>query len=314
MERVMAWGARRASRSLAAAVDWIHLHGIWDPIIRQVALAAHELDTPYAIVPHGMLDPWSLSQQAAKKSLALRLGYRTMINRAQFLHMLNTEEAALLKGLALQTPNIVIPNGVFTQEFDSLPSPDLFRNAYPALGTKPYVLFLSRLHYKKGLDYMCDAFIALRQRLPDIQLVIAGPDYGAKDQAQQQLIDGGVAAHAHLIGPVFGPLKLSALAGAACFCLPSRQEGFSMAILEAMAVGVPVVISEGCHFPEVAQAGAGIITPLDAEKIADALEHVLTDAPRAAAMGTAGRMLVQSHYTWPKIAEQTLAAYQSLRT
>jgi glycosyltransferase involved in cell wall biosynthesis len=95
-----------------------------------------------------------------------------------------------------------------------------------------------------------------------------------------------------------------------CFCLPSRQEGFSLAITEALGCRCPVVISEGCHFPEVAEAGAGWVTPLGAAPTAKALEEALAMSPeQASSMGEKGRNLVLSRFTWPKIAEATLAAY-----
>jgi len=180
------------------------------------------------------------------------------------------------------------------------------------LDGQPYVVFLGRLHLQKGVDVLVDAFAQLRSNGRRCKLVLIGPDYGLLAALQKKIAHYNLSQDVILTGPVFGRLKLSALAGAACFCLPSRQEGFSMAILEAMAVGVPVVISEGCNFPEVAEAGAGIVTQLDASKIADGLEYVLADAPRAALMGTHGRALVQSRYTWPEIAEQMLSAYASI--
>ncbi|MRB31396.1 glycosyltransferase, partial [Bacillus thuringiensis] len=92
------------------------------------------------------------------------------------------------------------------------------------------------------------------------------------------------------------------------FCLPSRQEGFSVAITEALACGVPVAITDACHFPEVGEAGAGIVSPLDPMAVAAALERILEDPDRAARMGAAGAKLVRDNYTWPRIAAQTIAA------
>jgi glycosyltransferase involved in cell wall biosynthesis len=113
-------------------------------------------------------------------------------------------------------------------------------------------------------------------------------------------------------GPLFGPDKYSAIAGAAVYCLPSRQEGFSVAILEAMACRVPVVISDACHFPEVAQVGAGRIVSLDATQIADAIDVVLSDPAQATAMGRAGRRLVEERFTWPQVATRSVDAYKRL--
>jgi glycosyltransferase involved in cell wall biosynthesis len=116
----------------------------------------------------------------------------------------------------------------------------------------------------------------------------------------------------HLVGPLYGDRKHAALRSAACFCLPSRQEGFSIAILEAMACRNPVVISDACHFPEVAEFGAGHVVALDPKELAAALRNVLEDPEARQRMGAAGFRLVQSRYTWPKIAERSVLAYQQV--
>jgi glycosyltransferase involved in cell wall biosynthesis len=261
-----------------------------------------------------MLDPWSLSQKRWKKQTALVLGYRTLLRRAAFLHVLNRDEEKLLRPLRLGVPTAILPNGVFLDELEPLPSRGTFRARHPELGSAPYVLFLSRMHYKKGLDVLAHAFERLAAVNADVRLVVAGPDQGAGPAFVQAIARAGLQHRVHLIGPLYGEAKLAAFVDAACFCLPSRQEGFSVAITEALACGVPVVITQACHFPEVAEVGAGSIVELDPAAIADALSLILQVPARAAAMGAAGAALVRERYTWPRIAEATLLAYQSVRS
>ncbi|MCC5828284.1 MAG: glycosyltransferase, partial [Phycisphaeraceae bacterium] len=97
---------------------------------------------------------------------------------------------------------------------------------------------------------------------------------------------------------------------ATCFCLPSHQEGFSIAITEAVACGVPSVITEGCHFPEVQEANAGFVVPLDSKKVAEALLRILGDKELRLTMSNNGRTLIRQRFTWPIIAEQAVKAYQ----
>jgi glycosyltransferase involved in cell wall biosynthesis len=97
-----------------------------------------------------------------------------------------------------------------------------------------------------------------------------------------------------------------------CFCLPSRQEGFSLAITEAMACNAPVVISTECHFPEVKEANAGIIAPLNAAEIAAGLSTILRDKPAAEKMGQNGRDLIVTRFTWPKVAAQMIECYEEI--
>jgi glycosyltransferase involved in cell wall biosynthesis len=214
--------------------------------------------------------------------------------------------------LGLRAPGVVIPNGVNLAEFDPPPDAALFRRRLPALSGRPYILFLGRLHYKKGLDHLAEAFRIVAGQLPDVHLVVAGPDDGARDDLEARVAAAGLVNRVHIPGPIYGPAKLSCVAGAACFCLPSRQEGFSVAILEALACGTPVVVSTECHFPEVAEVGAGEIVPLDTDALAAALNRVLADPARRARMGKAGRELVAAQFTWPRIAERCIDTYAGL--
>lgn len=296
-----------------ASADICHLHGIWEPLLLQFARAAAKQNRPYIITPHGMLDPWSLQQKKWKKQLALSIGYRSMLNRAALVHCLNADEQRLLAPLKLTAPCAIIPNGMFLEELDPPPDPGLFRQHRPGPGTRRYILFLSRLHYKKGLDILIDAFAQIAQQISTVDLVIAGPDDGEAEKLRRRAIELQLAERVWLTGPLYGALKWSALSGASCFCLPSRQEGFSVAILEAMACRVPVVISDQCHFPEVAEVGAGSIVPLQVDAVAAALQRTLHDPSLARKMGQAGQQLVEERFTWNRVAERCLVEYQRLK-
>jgi glycosyltransferase involved in cell wall biosynthesis len=311
-ERIFARDAKHRAVPLVEQADLIHLHGVWDPLIAVFAAVARRKSTPYVLTPHGMLDPWALAQKPHKKKLAMLLGYRGMLDRAAFLHFLNADEQSLAEPLGLLAPTRVVPNGIFTQEVDPLPIAGAFRSAHPTIGKHQFILFLSRLHHKKGLDYLADAFAIVAKQFPHAQLVVAGPDAGARADFERQIRSLTLSNRVHLVGPLYGQQKLQAMVDCDCFCLPSRQEGFSLAITEAMACQVPVVISTACHFPEVEQAKAGIITELDPAAIAAAIASILSDPPGAQRMGWAGRDLVHSRFTWPKVAQQMIDAYTSL--
>ena len=310
IERITASRAGRHLNGLINRGDVLHLHGVWDPLVRGAADVARRRGIPYVITPHGMLDPWSLQQRKWKKKLALLMTYRRMLNGAAFLHALNADEARLIEPLKLTCPVKIVPNGVFMEEIEPLPPSGSFYSEYPQLEGRPYVLFMSRLHYKKGLDILADAFASIASRFGDLQLVIAGPDDGAEADFERRVAGHGLRHRVHLTGPIYGHRKLAAFGDCTIFCLPSRQEGFSMAITEALGCGAPVVITETCHFPEVAEADAGEVVATDSTAVAGALGRLLDDSALRTRMGRAGRELVKSRFTWPNIASRTMAAYE----
>ncbi len=303
-------GAKTCLRNLAGAGDVLHLHGVWDPILRAAAKTAQSKGAIYVVTPHGMLDPWCLTQKHWKKAIALRMGYRRMLNNAAFLHTLNEDESALIKPLNLTCPTRIIPNGLFLQELEALPPPGTFYNSHPELRRRPYVLFLGRIHQKKGLDHLIAAFELVAKTCDDAALVVAGPDGGALYSLSSDVARRGLSQHVHVVGPLYGQDKLAALNDAAVFCLPSRQEGFSIAILEALGCGIPVVISESCHFPEVSAAGAGTIVELTAHSISTAIIRYLRDQKLHQRSAESARKLVRARYTWPSIAQLTINMYE----
>ncbi|HMN97141.1 MAG TPA: glycosyltransferase [Phycisphaerales bacterium] len=307
LEGLRGAGAAAAARPLVGESDVVHLHGVWYPIVRVAAREAKRAGIPYVLAPHGMLDPWSLSQKALKKRVALALAFRRVLDQASWLHMLNHDEVRLAAPLGLRSATEIVPNGIFPDEVAELPPRGRFRATVPGLGDAPFVLFLSRLHFKKGLDLLAEAFAILGRARPDVHLVVAGPDDGAQAELVAQVARLGVGSHVHLVGPLYAARKFEAFIDAEVFCLPSRQEGFSMAITEALASGRPVVITPECHFPDVESGRAGRIVPLEPARIAAALEGLLGDPEEAQAMGRRGRELVLSTYTWPAIAERTVA-------
>jgi glycosyltransferase involved in cell wall biosynthesis len=310
-ERVFARGARRRLREIVPRFDLVQTHDIWEGISRAAVAAARHAGKPLVVLPNGMLDPWSLGQKRWKKRPLLMAGYHRALNRAAFFHALNVDEADGIRAAGFTAPVETIPNGVFPPDFDPLPAPGRFYAAHPELEGKPFILFLSRLHYKKGLDYLAAAFAKIAGRHPQVRLVVAGPDDGAAESFRTAVETAGLTARVHRVGPIYSAARFEALSDAACFCLPSRQEGFSIAILEALACATPVVISKECHFPEVAAAGAGEVVELTADAVAAGLDRVLSDPTSKDRLGAAGRAMVLERYTWPAISNRVVEAYHS---
>jgi glycosyltransferase involved in cell wall biosynthesis len=311
LERLRGQRAVRALEPLIAAADVIHLHNVWEMILLRASQIARAMGKPYLVLPNGMLDPWSLEQKKWKKQVALAMGYRRMLDECAMLHLLNDSEQELIAPLNLKCEATIIPNGVNFSEIDPLPPFGQFIASHRELSGRRFVLFLSRLHYKKGLDYLADGFALLAPKHEDLDLVVAGPDGGERDNFQRRVAAAGLTDRVHIVGPLYGKEKFAALVDCDCFTLPSRQEGFSIAILEALAAGAPVVISTNCHFPEVAAAGAGEVIELNADALAAALDRVLYD-PKRHQLGQEGRYLVESQYTWDRVARLSIEVYRPL--
>jgi glycosyltransferase involved in cell wall biosynthesis len=300
--------ARAVVRAIVPEYDFVHIHAVWEPFLWMVGAEARRAGVPYCVVLHGLLDHWTLAQSSLKKRLALALRARAFLNHAAFLHVGNAHERDAIAGLGLTAPREIIPNGVFLEEFESPPPRGAFAAAHPSLSGRPYILFLSRIHFKKGLDFLADAFAIVARERPDVQLVVAGSDGGYQGEFERMIAAHGLTGRTHLVGALYGADKLAAFNDAACFCLPSRQEGFSIAITESLACGTPAVVSEDCHYPEVSEVRAGEVTKLDAASVAQGLLRVL--AGDRAAMGEAGRRLVRERFNWPAVARTTLGAYE----
>ena len=304
-QRFSAWKGRIARLK----PEIVHLHGVWEPEIVAGARECRSHGIPYVVETFGTLNPWSLAQKRIKKRLFLALLYRRMLRGASFLHALNLQEAGHLEALGFGTGVEVFPNGVFLEEFADADADDA-RRSIPALGSAPYVLFMARLTPMKGLDILADAFIEVAGRLPEPHLVVAGPRGASAEDFEQRIAAAGVADRVHVVGEVGGSRKYGLLRGAACFAQPSRNEGFSVSILEALASSLPVVITPECNFPEVAEHEAGAVVPIDSAAVASALTGFLTDRNRAAAIGANARRLVETQYTWEAIATRCVEAYR----
>ncbi len=292
--------------------DVVHIHNVWEPAVLGASRAAKRRAIPYVVTPHGTLDRWGMSQgsiKRIKKRIALWLVARAALEGAAFLHMLNEGEREGTSDLGLKVRTEIVPNGVFIEEFLAFPPQVAFREMHPAIGNDPYVIFLSRLHHVKGLDRLIDGFAAMPPRIPRAHLVVAGPDFGVEREMRARVNALGIRDRVHFVGPLYGGDKMAALSGATAYGLVSRQEGFSIALLEALLAGLPVVISAECRFPEVAEFGAGCIVDHDPTSVAEGLSEYLSNPIYARESGLRGRELVALRYTWPALAEMLVNAY-----
>jgi glycosyltransferase involved in cell wall biosynthesis len=262
------------------------------------------LGKPYLYSAHGMLEPWALNEGKWKKRAYLAAVELPALRGAVGLRALTRAENADYRRVGLGNPVRIIPNGIDIPEASS---PRPFLEAFPHLASRRLVLFLSRIHPKKGIDLLCRAWARLEKSLPDAHLVVAGPDNGDTLAGLIELVRHlDIDRRVTFTGLLRGPVKWSALAAATVFVLPSHSEGFSMAILEALGSGLPCLVSRNCHFPEITEQGCGWEIDPNEEQIANSLGHALGMKPDSLAkMARNGRALVAGHFTWTAIGSRT---------
>lgn len=306
--------ARRTDfRHALNSSDGIHIHGLWEASTAVAAHAARELHKPYVISAHGMLEPWALANKSWKKRLYLALVERTNLQGASCLHALTSAEAEDYRRLGCKCPIAVIPNGVDAPE--SISS-NPFLERFQQLAGKRILLFLGRLHFKKGLDILVRAWAALEKEFSDTVLVLAGPDSENSRAAVEALIEErGIADRVLFTGMLDEALKWSALSAAHCFVLPSYSEGLSVAVLEALSVGVPVIITGQCHLPEILTYGAGWQIQAAESDLVCAMREALEMSPAdRERIGECGRNLARQRFSWQVVARQMAELYHWVTT
>lgn len=297
--------------------DLVVVHGLYRFPPTFAARQARRQDVPYVIRPHGGLDPYLFDTSTAGSVRLKRLYERWFdlpnLHSAGAIHYTAGEERERAAFLELRAPSFVVPNGVDWSLFESLPARGRLRKRW-GLGAEPLVLFLGRLHFKKGLDLLIPAFDIVRSNLPRVQMVVAGPDNDGYERTVRGWVeDRGLTDHVHFVGPLYGRDVVQAYVDADVFALPSYTENFGMTVVEAMACKLPVVISDQVNIhAEVDRAGAGIVARCEAEDVARALTSVLQSPESVPAMGAAGRELVRSTYTWPAIVDSLTEEYENV--
>lgn len=307
-------GLKKQIRARLVPPGIIHSHGLWMYPGFAARDSAAGLACPLVVSPHGMLEPWALKNARWKKRLAGRLFENNNLRRADCLHALCSAEAENFRLYGLTGPIAIIPNGVDADEFQQPVNPDALAEKFPGIEGRPCVLFLSRLHPKKGLENLLQAWRRLVPDFKDWCLLIAGsgqPDY--ERELKRFVKDNDLEPSVLFLGPLYGEAKRQALCSAKVFALPSFSEGFSMAILEAAAARVPVLLTPECNFPELSRAGAAVEVAPQVADIERGLRQLLgLDETHRVEMGRLGLELVKRAYTWPVITKQMCQVYEWL--
>lgn len=285
----------------------VHLHTMWTYPTMAAASVSRKLGVPYVVMPHGMIDPHSLKRKWLKKKLVGWALEWPRLRRSAGMVYTNDEERQLAEAAVSRLPDAhIVP--LAADEPPAEPRSQLaeeFLARWPELRGQRLVVFLSRLHSKKGLDLLIPACAALMRSRSDVQLVLAGPgEDGYVESLRELARHSGIAGRVTFTGALSGRLKWSVLAAGAVFALPSYQENFAIVVAEAMQVGLPVVLSRRVNiWKDVTEAGAGLACELDSASAASALGRFLDDPALSERAGQAGQRLARSKFTWELTAE-----------
>jgi glycosyltransferase involved in cell wall biosynthesis len=296
-------------RSHVSAFDLVEVHAVFSHASLAAGRACRVAGVPYVVRPLGTLDPWSLARRRMRKQWLMRFGARDLLTGAAAIHYTSQDEMRLAEAAVLDLPTgFVVPPGVEDTFFELAPTPD-------ALQEGPYVLALARLHPKKGLDLLIRAFHALADdaSLAAWRLIVAGegdPKFVADLRA---LADSGSGRERiDFRGWVEGERKLALVRGASLFAMPSAQENFGISVAEAMAAGVPVVVTPAVNLaPDIDQAGAGWVVERELHSVARTLAAAMRDGVARAERGDAARRLAD-RFRWSAAGRDLRRVYEDV--
>ncbi len=292
--------------------DVVHIHALFSYPVAAAAVAAQRAGVPYIVRPLGTLNQWGIQyRRPFVKQWSLRFIEKPLLQRSARVHFTSRQEEIEARAAGVNARGAVIPLGLDIVPFRTLPDRAIFREQYD-IGDAPLILSLGRIDRKKGLNVLIAAFAGVYAVCPETRLVIAGDgDTALLAELRAQAQSLGVAKQVIWAGFLQGEAKLAALAAADLFVMPSHSENFGIAAVEALAAGLPTIISTGVAIHhEISEAGAGLAVPVDAAQLATAIRNLLADAPRRAAMRAAAYNLARSRFSQEGMATSLIELYQ----
>jgi glycosyltransferase involved in cell wall biosynthesis len=309
--------APELSHQLASLTpDLVHTHGIWTYLsvatVRWSKSNGRITPRPYVVSTHGMLDPWALHNSRWKKIIAAFVFERRHLDNAACIHAFNEVEVAAIRAFGLRNPICVIPNGVEVHAGNVADRTPPW--AADLAGGRKVLLYLGRLHPKKGLSILLRGWKEAFKRESDWVLVIAGWDQGGhRGELEQLACELKITDSVHFAGSLFGEERESAYQNANAFVLPSLSEGQPLVVLEAWSHARPVLMTPQCNLPEGFEKGAAIRMNTTVEGAAEGLGKLFAlEESALQEMGRRGRDLVIANFSWSQIASQMFAVYNWL--
>lgn len=292
--------------------DLIHTHYLFSYPSTCAGLLARWHNIPYVVSTIGQLTPWALEQSRFKKKVYSRLIEHYNLNRAAAIHCTTQSEAEDANQFGVKSLPMTLPLGVEV----GAPIPDAKAKLHHRFGVAedvPIIIFFSRLHYKKRPDLLLRSLETLT-KIHCFHLIIAGAgDTNYTKELETLTATLNLTNQVSFSGFVNGFDKELLLQGADIFALPSFSENFGVAVAEAMAVGMPVIVTPGIHISsEVKDFNAGLVVDGEIEPLAGAIAQLLTSPKLRQELGQNGQRLVRDRYSWDAIGQELASSYRTV--
>ena len=289
--------------------DLLHIHAFFSYITAPTASYGRKRGVPYIIRPFGQLDPWCFARSAWKKRFFNRLVGQTILKGASAIHVTSEMEWQSLARLGFAEKSVVIPLGVDTASLSALP---MRRESSERV---PRLLFLSRIDPKKGLPLLFQAVRQLEDQGITVDLIVAGSGESRYMKEMRTLVHRlALERRVEFAGFLTGQEKLRCFTKADIFILPSYHENFAIAAAEAMAAGLPVIVSNQVALAkEIEEVGAGLVIPSGSvDALTQAIRELVTVKGVRETMGHRGKSLIAQRFTWLSTGKQLADLYRSV--
>jgi glycosyltransferase involved in cell wall biosynthesis len=306
----IARGLHRALDQRISEFDVIEIHGLYLFHSFAAASVSRRRQVPYVVQPHGTLNRYQRGQHRWRKAIYTLLVERRNLDRAAAIHYTTDQERQEAEETGIRAPGIVVPLGVDTGRYGTPVDRDELPRAIPR--DVPLITFVGRVARKKGLEIAIDAISRVALAGLEAHLVIAGPDSdGLQDRLESEVTRLGVSRNVTFTGMLTGVNKVALLQQSHAFVLPSRDENFGIAVVEALAAGVPVIISRGVAIHrEVETAGAGIVVDTTGQAVAHGLLRLLSDERRRRDMAESAKDLAGRRFSLDVMGQGLEAMYR----
>lgn len=288
--------------------DYLQGESMWIPLSHDILSIARKNNIPYTFVPRGSLEPWSLKQKWLKKKLAMMLYQKKDIQNAACILATADMERNNLRKLGFTNPIAVIPNGIDISEYPC-------RKESEKINVKKQILFLSRIHYKKGIELLIEAWQEIYKDFSDWNVVIAGngeEQYISK--LKTMITEKGLGESMIIVPPLFGQEKYNLYKESSLFILPTYSENFGMVIAEALACGVPAITTKNAPWEILVTENIGWWIDLSITEIKKTLKEAMSqNKDKLFDMGQKGSKVVYDNYYYVNTARRVFELYISLR-